>query len=181
MMKMLISKRLTLKKHTLKNQKGLTLIEFTLVATAFFIVFFLFIELAIYLYAMQTFNDMSRKAARLGTVCYPSADISTMVTQGASLGISEDNIVVDYLSSSGSKLFDNPLSPSVSQIESIYYVRSRVVNYSFHITGILAYLGIGDSNGELSMPSLETVLPVQSLGLPNDYDPDNPNVDTCQN
>lgn len=162
------------------TQHGLTVVEFTIVALGFFIVLFSFIELAIYLYAMQTLNDMSRKAARLAAVCYPSADISTMVTSGSALGITNTHIQVDYLNSSGSVEFSNPkANPSNDEIAAIYAVKATVVDFSFHLTGILSYLGLGE-NGTLTMPGLETVLPAESLGLPHDYDPDNPNYDTCQ-
>ncbi len=165
----------------IKTQKGLTVIEFTAVALSFFIVFFSFIELAIYLFAMQSLNNMSREAARLGAVCYPSADIASIVTDGASIDITNDNIKIEYLNASSGVEFLNPkANPTNDEISSIKYIRSKVVNYSFHLTGILKFLGLGN-NGVLTMPSLETVLPAESLGLPHDYDPINPIVDTCQN
>ncbi|MCE0494319.1 TadE/TadG family type IV pilus assembly protein [Vibrio salinus] len=162
------------------RQKGLSIIEFTVVVTGFLIVIFSFIELGLYLYSMQTLNDVSRKAARLGAVCYPSADISTMVTEGKPLGITSEHIQVDYLNLNSGVEFSNPkANPTNDEIGSVAYVRATVVGFSFRMTGILSFLGLGN-NGVLAMPGLETVLPAESLGLPHDYDPDNPSYDTCQ-
>ncbi|MDC0609345.1 pilus assembly protein [Vibrio sp.] len=154
----------------IKKQHGLTTVEFTVIATTLFLIVFALIELGIYIYSVQTLNDMSRKATRLGAVCYPTADISGLVTDGAPLGIQASNIQVDYLDGDSavinlSSITDTSSSEYSDAVESIRYVRAQVVGFTFTLSGILSFLG---NNGVLSVPTLESILPIESLGISHD-------------
>lgn len=137
----------------LSVQKGLTLVEFTAVSTFLLLVIFSFIEFAIYLYSIQTLNDMTRRAARLATVCYPygTTNIPGIVTAGASLGITSDNINLQYLKGDGTE---------TSVISEMRYVRAYT-NYQFHFLSVFSFFGF-----DAAMPPVDTVLPVESLGIP---------------
>ncbi|ERB66226.1 hypothetical protein N779_05855 [Vibrio coralliilyticus OCN008] len=53
----------------MKMQKGVTIIEFTLVSTTLLLIIFGVIEVGRYVYSLQVVNDMTRVAARLAVVC----------------------------------------------------------------------------------------------------------------
>ncbi len=131
-----------------QSQKGLTIIEFTLVSTLMFLVTFALIEFGIYMYSMQDLNNRSREAARLATVCYPldiTDDLSSVIT-------------ISYLDASYSKVTDIENDFSI-----IRFVKAEINdNYTFRFSGILSF--IGDS-GVINMPPLETILPSESLGI----------------
>lgn len=52
------------------RQKGVTQVEFTLIALAVLLVIFSILEFALYFYSIQMANEVTRRAARLATVCY---------------------------------------------------------------------------------------------------------------
>lgn len=124
-----------------RAQNGLTIVEFTLVATLMFLVTFALIEFGIYMYSMQDLNNRSREAARLAAVCYP-------------LDITNDNssvITVSYLDANYSKVTDIE-----NDFSKIRFVKAEINdNYTFRFSGILSF--IGDS-GVINMPPLETIL-----------------------
>lgn len=57
-------------KRLIAKQKGVTQIEFSLIALAVILVLFLIMEFAVYFFSVQMVNEVTRRAARLATVCY---------------------------------------------------------------------------------------------------------------
>ncbi|KQH86269.1 pilus assembly protein [Vibrio sp. Vb2880] len=152
-----------------RMQRGMTLIEFTFLASVLLMILFAIMEIGMYAYSIQTINNITRKAARFATVCVVSdPDIPSLaLNDGAPDGFTSANLVIEYLGADGSKVTDPPTSYQAD----IYYVRARVTGYSYQFSGLLSFLG---SSGVVSVPDFETTLPSESLGVlrPGSSDPD---------
>ncbi|WP_070962494.1 TadE/TadG family type IV pilus assembly protein [Vibrio sonorensis] len=152
-----------------KRQRGLSIVEFTIVATALLIVIFGIIEVGRYVYSLQLINDMTRSAARLAAVCRPQdrTDIPTLVVPpNAPGGFTANNIEIDYLGVNGSTI-DLTSSDAFSNIR---YVRARVVNFQYQFAGLLSFL---NDLGLLNIPDYEAIRPRENLGFHRGTD-DNP-------
>lgn len=143
-----------------KKQKGLATVEFALVGSVVFLVMFSVMEVGRLLYTWGLLNEVSRQAARLGTVCMVDERnlVAGNVAQrlGSALpGLDGDNIVIDYFSDGSTPLAD----PEGSDFADIYYVRSRIVDYSYEMILPLTV--------DLSMfaPDFATTLRAESLGI----------------
>ncbi|MCZ4295487.1 TadE/TadG family type IV pilus assembly protein [Vibrio sinaloensis] len=146
----------------MKKQKGLSIIEFTLVSTALLLVIFSVIEVGRYIYSLQMVNDMTRIAARLAVVCKveDKANIPALaVVSGAPYGFSASNLTIEYLDASGNviqgTLTDDAIFPTIE------YVRAKVVDFEYQFTGLLSFINL---TGGLSVPEFETTRPRENLG-----------------
>ena len=148
-----------------RHQAGITLVEFSVIGSLFLLLLFAILELAIYVYQLQSLNDLSRRAARIAVVCVVNdPDIKTLaLSEGAPQGFTEDNIQIDYLDSSGTMIAD-----PVSNHQNIRFVRSQIINFSYGFTQLLNFLG---ENGVVQVQNFRTILPVESLGVLRDDDP----------
>ncbi|AMF95223.1 pilus assembly protein [Vibrio fluvialis] len=150
-------------------QRGMTLVEFTFLASVLLLILFAIMEIGMYVYSIQTINNITRKAARFATVCVVSdPDIPSLaLNDGAPDGFTSSNLVIEYLGSDGAKVAE----PPASHYADIYYVRARVTGYSYQFSGLLSFLG---NSGVVSVPDFETTLPSESLGIlrPDSSDPD---------
>ncbi len=138
-------------------QNGLTIVEFTVISVFTFLVLFSVVELGVYMYSMQVLNDMSRKAARLATVCKPdqASDIIQRLTANAPLDITSEDIIIKYstnLDDAGKIAADL----SSDDLNNILFVRASV-DYDFKFIIL--------PKGFVTMPSFETILPIESLGI----------------
>ncbi len=143
-----------------KHQLGISIIEFTLVVTALMLIIFSVIEVGRFVYSQQIINEITRKAARLGVVCYvlDKSDIANIViTDNAPVGFTSDNLIIEYLNSSGG-VVDDP----ETNFSSIKSVLARSSGYNFKFMGFLSFFG---SDGEVEMPEFKTVLPIETLGV----------------
>lgn len=147
------------------RQQGITLVEFSILASVFLLIMFAVIEIGIFAFQLQAMNDISRRTARVAVVCPVGTDVnikSLAFTEQIPTGMfatnqfDDDNIEIDYLNNSGIKVetpFDNQ--------GDIHYVRVRIVDFNYGFSGLLNFLG---DNGTLSVPQFETILPAESLG-----------------
>lgn len=157
------------------NENGLAILEFTIVSTVLLILLFGIFELARFVFSLQMLNEITRKAARLATVCYiadqtdiPSMDVITRISPS---DYDESvNLVIEYLDASGEPIPSTDIakfkdaSSTSAVLDPIFteirYVRARIdnLNYSFSfLSGIF-----GDS---VSAPAFSTTLPAESLGI----------------
>ncbi|AVH31185.1 pilus assembly protein [Vibrio fluvialis] len=150
-------------------QRGMTLVEFTFLASVLLLILFAIMEIGMYVYSIQTINNITRKAARFAAVCVVSdPDIPSLaLIDGAPDGFTSSNLVIEYLGADGAKVAD----PPASNYADIYYVRARVTGYSYQFSGLLSFLG---NSGVVSVPDFQTTLPSESLGIlrPESSDPD---------
>ncbi|MFD2014763.1 TadE family protein [Vibrio olivae] len=90
-----------------KSHHGLSIIEFTFVVTALFLIMFWVMEAGRYMYSLQLINNATRVSARLAVVCrvQDQADIPLLAVPKPLLGgFSANDIDIEYLDSNGSKL-----------------------------------------------------------------------------
>ncbi|APP05499.1 TadE/TadG family type IV pilus assembly protein [Vibrio harveyi] len=155
-----------------KKQKGVTQVEFSIIALAVILVLFLIMEFALYFFSVQMVNEVTRRAARLATVCYIADrdDIPNLpaVSDLYPSGFTAENLEIAYLDSNGSNVdvsgfMSNPPADSAtlnSQFSQIKYVRARAVNYTFQFFVLAALI-----NAVGTTPAFETILPAESLGV----------------
>lgn len=153
-------------RRTLRSLHGLTVIEFTIVATVLLIILFAIFEIAVFVYSLQTLNDISRRSARIATVCVVNdSEIKTLVfSEWTPKDFTVDNIEINYLDEYGDVIAD-PVAGHIN----IRYVRSRIINYDYGFSGALGFLS---DNGVITVPDFQTTLPAESLGVLRVDDPD---------
>ncbi len=152
------------------KQRGLSTVEFALVANVVFLLMFAVFEVgrAYFVYAML--DEVTRRGVRVAIVC-PINDpaigqMAIFNTSGngapSSLvaGLTSGHITVEYLDQNNT-VVGNPTDPA--GYVQIRYVRVRVVGYQHQmqvpfISGITNFF----------MPEFSTVLPRESLGIPRE-------------
>lgn len=155
-----------MKYKTLRRQLGLTIVEFTLISAGLMLTLFGAFEVGRYVFTYQMMNEMTRKAARLASVCTVDSQIASLpkVKENYPPNFEADKLVIEYLRDSGAVVSD-----PINNQGNIYFVRARVENYQYHFIALLNFIG---NNGALTMPSFETVLPRESLGVSVNFDGD---------
>ncbi|ASI95610.1 TadE/TadG family type IV pilus assembly protein [Vibrio rotiferianus] len=156
----------------LSKQKGVTQVEFSIIAVSVLLVIFVILEFAAYFYSTQMVNEVTRRAARLATVCYVADrdDIPSMpaVTNIYPSGFNANNLEITYLDQNGntvdvSGFLSTPMADSAAldaTLTQIKYVKARAINYSFQFV-VLSFL----INAIGTTPNFETILPAESLGI----------------
>ncbi|WP_192889300.1 TadE/TadG family type IV pilus assembly protein [Vibrio bathopelagicus] len=145
------------------RNKGLAIIEFTLVSWLVFLLIFIILALGAYIFSLQMVSEATRKAARLATVCYVADrdNIAGMVVGDIPLiGFTNTNLEVAYLDIDGNEITSGYETDPV--FSTIKFVRARATGYGVQLIGDLSFFGTG---GYLTAPSFETILPAESLGV----------------
>ncbi|CAM2902440.1 TadE/TadG family type IV pilus assembly protein [Vibrio mytili] len=155
----------------LRKQKGVTQVEFTLIALAVLLVIFSIMEFALYFYSIQMANEVTRRAARLATVCY-IADRDNIpqlpaVTALYPPGFSPENLTISYLDKDGNNvdvsgfLTSPPADTDAlnATFSTIRFVKAEV-DYTFKFL-VLSLL----INAVGASPEFQTILPAESLGV----------------
>ncbi len=147
---------------THRKQQGVTVVEFSLISSTLLLLVFGILELGYFTFNLQALNDLTRKAARIATVCQVSdgdviKSLALSETDLVPKGFTSTNLDIDYLNSSGQKV-DNIFAANAP----IQYVRAKVVGYNYGFSGLLNFLG---ENGVVSIPPFETILAAESLGV----------------
>ncbi|WP_261815408.1 TadE/TadG family type IV pilus assembly protein [Vibrio gallicus] len=149
-----------------RKQGGLAIVEFTIVSSVLLLLLFGIIEIGRFLFSLQMLNEVTRKAARLATVCYIVDDSKLNTsdfgsTYNSPIDLSTLTLEIDYLDEAGSKI----ASPTSSTgFGSIRYVTARIsgFSYSFSILG-------GIFGTLTNIDAFETTLPSESLGVYRPY------------
>lgn len=146
-----------------RSQRGAHTVEFAMVGSLFFVLLFAAIEFGRLMFVWNTLDEVSRRGARVASVCPVNHSAITRVallddpgTSGNSPilpDLAEANIRIDYLDAAGI-----PLTDPVGSFLEIAYVRSTVLAYRHHLI-IPFYVQ------ELELPPFTTVLPRESLGV----------------
>ncbi len=153
------------------NKKGVTQIEFLMIALLVLLVFFSIIEFALYFFSVQMANEVTRRAARLATVCYIADrdDIPNLpsLTNIYPPGFEPEDLTISYLDINGEEVdvsgflatppaSDTELNATFGQIR---FVRAEA-DYTFRFM-VLSLL----INAVGATPSFITILPAESLGV----------------
>ncbi|CAG22478.1 TadE/TadG family type IV pilus assembly protein [Photobacterium profundum] len=147
-----------------KKQHGITIVEFSIVATLFFIIIFAIIEFGRLMFTWHVLNETSRRAARLASVCQVTTNEQADILTAAIIddvplpNFTVNNIQIIYLDSNGEKITDS-LSDE-STFLTIKFVEAKIVDYEINLIIPLATFGV-----DFSSPSFTTQLPRESLGV----------------
>ncbi len=145
---------------TLRNQQGITIVEFTVVASSLLLIIFAILELGFFTFNLQALNDLTRRAARIATVCQVDdgdAIRALALSEFVPKGFTSENLEIDYLDASG-----QPVEDILADDAPIHYVKAEIVDYNYGFSGVLNFLG---DNGVISVPAFETILAAESLGI----------------
>lgn len=152
------------------RQRGLSTVEFALVANVVFILMFGVFEVARAYFVYAALDEVTRRGARVAVVC-PINDpaIGQMAIFNASgdggpsrlvSGLTPANINVEYLDQKNNVIANPADAAGFIQIR---YVRVRVVGYQHQM--IVPFVS-GITN--FFMPEFAAVLPRESLGVPRE-------------
>ena len=149
---------------SLKNQKGSTLVEFSIIAGLFFMLIFAIIEFGRLLFTWHVLNETSRRTARLASVCQISTaeqqdiKLASIVNNVPLPNFSVNNIRLVYLDSLGQEITDD-ISETVN-FNQIEFIEATITNYQ---VALLIPLATFDIN--FTAPEFKTILPRESLGV----------------
>lgn len=137
------------------KQRGMSSVEFAIVAAVFFTVLFAVVEFGRLMFVMNTLDEMTRRGARLAAVCPYTNEATTYVKNQAMFngslisGLTADKIEVDYLQDDGS---------SATALSNIYYVRVGITGYEHALL-------IPMLNLTVPVPDFSTTIPRESMGV----------------
>jgi Flp pilus assembly protein TadG len=174
------------RRYDMKKQTGAAMVEFALTALVFFTVMFGLIESARLFFTVNTLTEMSRRGARLATVCYPTAPQITQATlfnnptdiatsSNILPMITTNNVRVRYLDKNG--CYINALNSSVdpntlasTTFDQIRYVSVQIINYTHSFIFPPFTIPLGSTAGNHCVTEsvrvfAETVLPREALGV----------------
>jgi Flp pilus assembly protein TadG len=144
----------------LRQQRGITTVEFAIVGAVLFMVLFGALEFGRALFVANSLVESTRRGARVAAVCPVGdprpAQVAIFADANGNSRIAPDlttaNVVVSYLDQNGAVL----ANPGGS-FTSIQYVRVRIVDYQMQLM-------IPFVTPELLMPEFAATLPRESLG-----------------
>lgn len=154
-----------------RQQRGTTAVEFSIVAVALFMMVFGVLEVGRGYYVYSMLDEVTRRAARLATVCpvndpaVPRLAIFNTAGDGSESALVNDltpaHVVIDYLDANGNVV----AAPSTDEgFIQIRFVRARVIGYEHQIA--VPFIAGGISS--VQMPQFEAVIPRESLGIPRE-------------
>lgn len=144
-------------------QRGVTTIEFAIVAALLFMVMFGVIEFGRAMFVANMLAESTRRGARVAAVC-PVGDtaparVAIFATAGGRSRIAANlttaNVEVTYLDQAGAPVANPTAAASFVQIQ---YVRVRIVNYSMQL--LIPFV-----MPEFVLPAFTATLPRESLGF----------------
>ena len=144
----------------MRQQRGVTSVEFAIVGAVLFTVLFGVIEFGRALFVANALVEGTRRGARVAAVC-PIGDtrpalVTIMANGGGASQIAPDlttsNVAVSYLDQNGAVI----ANPGAS-VTSIQYVRVRIVGYQMNL--MIPFI-----MPRFVMPEFAATLPRESLG-----------------
>ena len=143
------------------RQKGLSTVEFALVAVVLFMMIFAVIEVGRAFFVASALDEASRRGARMAAVCPvndPAISQAAAFNNAVIPDLDAGDIVVEYLDAAGT----NVGAPGTAAgFRLIRYVRVRVVGYQHQM-----FIPFVSALGPFFMPEFAAVLPRESLGIP---------------
>ncbi|MEZ9130301.1 TadE/TadG family type IV pilus assembly protein [Vibrio breoganii] len=156
-----------------RNIKGIAIVEFSIVVVFMLVLMFTIAEMAKFMFSMQLLNEVTRRSARLATVCFIPSNSQQMVDASIINSVKpasfeDGNLVVEYLDINGVpvSISDFSLGRDISNtnqdatFRSIKYVKASISNYRYD------FIFLPDIFGQdVNTQSYSTILPAESLGL----------------
>lgn len=159
------------------KQKGVYAVEFAIVGSLFFVLFFAVIEFARVMFTWDVLTEVSRRGARLATVCHvprQSSDVTSpdfrLISAAAtpdevltaaifSDSIDEDSKMISHLGKDNLEIsYLDYAGNTATTFAQISLVRAEIVNYQHPM--FIPFFSI-----TLNSPSFSTTLPRESLGV----------------
>lgn len=144
-----------------EKQKGLSTVEFALVAAVLFVLIFAVIEVARAFFVASALDEATRRGVRMAAVC-PINDPAIFQAAAFNNAVIPDldasDIVVDYLNVAGA-VVGSPGTAAGFRL--IRYVRVRVVGYQHQM-----FIPFAIALTPFFMPEFAASLPRESLGIP---------------
>jgi len=145
---------------TKHRQRGLTTVEFAMIAALLFIIIFTVLEFGRTWYISNALVEATRRGARVAAVCpvgdSKPAEVALLLNGDGVSTISPDlttaNIVVSYLDANGT-----PIAAPTTNYSAIRYVRVQVVDFTHQL--LIPFIA-----PSVTMPAYTAVLPIESLG-----------------
>ena len=147
--------------------RGVTVVEFAIVASTLFLTLFMVIDLSRIVYLRMTFEEGVRRAARLATVCPigdPLPALAARFEDPASMGVSipgasAANVSISYLDASG-QIIANP-AQNYSSIQSV-----RVSLQNIEIPLLIPFFSEIFAPDTISSTAIAESLGVNPTGVP---------------
>lgn len=150
----------------IKKQKGMTSVEFVIVALAALIVLFGSMEMSRAMFVLNTLEEATRRGARVATVCQVNSPAIQRTTVFNSSGsgtsspvlpnLSTANVRLQYLNESGGIVTGDFTNPTT--YANIKFVRVEIVNYQHQMI-------LPGFDFSFPAPGYPTILPRESLGV----------------
>lgn len=158
-----------------RRQRGIAIVEFSLVCVIFFSLIFGTLEFARMLYMYNTMQEVTRRAAREMTVRWidEEAAVKTMALFGGSAmpagaEITTSSIIIEYLSADGGVVTNFPANPgdnlsacgdALRTASCIYSVRVSIVGVQYApMVSLFSFLN-------LAMPTSSVTMHAESMGF----------------
>ena len=145
----------------INRQRGLSIVEFSIVAAVLFMLIFSVIEVGRAFFVAATLDESTRRGARMAVVCpvndpaiWQAAAFNNAVIPDLDAG----DISVEYLNGAGG-VVGSPATNAGFRL--IRFVRVRVVAYQHQM-----FIPFASALAPFNMPAFVTVLPRESLGIP---------------
>ena len=142
---------------TRRRQRGISTVEFAIVAAAFFMILLGAIEISRLLFTWNTLDAIAQRAARLAAVC--TANDPAIATIAAGFGASgasplpgftAANLQITYL--------DEGFAAASGGLSDTSFVRAQIVGYQIELA--IPFI----NNTGLTSPTFTAVVPSESLG-----------------
>lgn len=152
--------------RTRSRQKGLVMVEFSIIGLLFFVLLFSVFEISRLLFVWNAVADAARLGARAASVCViDSNDIANIALSNPNNAgnaflpgdLDASNIQVRYLNENGG-LVANPDPTNEATFMQIRYVEVSIVNYTHNL--LIPVLG-----GPITLPPFTTTRPREALGI----------------
>ena len=153
-----------------RQQSGLAVVEFAIVAALALIIIFAVLEIARAFFVANALTEATRRGARMAVVCPVNdpaiAQVATFNAPGAGNvspvvnGLDTGDIVLRYLDRNGVEIADPSPDPTQpAEFLRIRYIQVSVANFEHEL--IIPFFNL-----TFTMPQFTTTLPRESLGIP---------------
>ncbi len=144
-----------------RRKRGLSIVEFSIVAAVLFILIFAVIEVGRAFFVAATLDEATRRGVRMAVVC-PINDPAIFQAAAFDNNVIPDldasDISVEYLTMGGGVVGSPATTSGFRQIR---FVRVSVVGYQHQM-----FIPFATALLPFTMPEFTTVLPRESLGIP---------------
>jgi Flp pilus assembly protein TadG len=145
----------------INRQRGLSIVEFAIVAAVLFILIFSVIEVGRAFFVASTLDEATRRGARMAAVCPindPAIQQAAAFNNAVIPDLDAGDISLEYLDAAGG-VVGSPGTAAGFRL--IRFVRIRVDGYQHQM-----FIPFVSALAPFNMPAFVTVLPRESLGIP---------------